>query len=154
MIGGLGLSWQAALGVLCLIYFYSHYLFASSAAHIGAMYTAMLSVAVGCGAPPMVSALALGYLSSLMGCLTNYGIGSAPSYYGSNYVSQVTPLASLCTRQTTSQVPLLVPTAVGVDCSSGACFGRSTSCPTKDVCEESTRDFVEPLHHRRAAPQA
>jgi len=88
VIGGLGLTWQVSLGVLCLVYFYSHYLFASAAAHIGAMYTALLSVAVAAGAPPLLSALSLGYLSSLMGCLTNYGIGSAPSYYGSNYVSQ------------------------------------------------------------------
>jgi len=84
----MGLSWQVALGIVCLIYFYSHYLFASAAAHIGAMYTAFLSVCLACGAPAMPSALALGYLSSLMGCLTNYGIGSAPSYYGSGYVSQ------------------------------------------------------------------
>ena len=37
--------WQ----VLSLIYFYSHYAFASGAAHIGAMYTAFLSVAVALG---------------------------------------------------------------------------------------------------------
>ena len=88
------MSWQVALGIVCLIYFYSHYLFASAAAHIGAMYTAFLSVCLACGAPAMPSALALGYLSSLMGCLTNYGIGSAPSYYGSGYVSQVRALRS------------------------------------------------------------
>ena len=50
MVGGFGLSWQAAFGVITLLYFYSHYLFASGAAHIGAMYTAFLSVAIACGA--------------------------------------------------------------------------------------------------------
>ena len=87
-IAGMGLSASAAFGVVALLYFYSHYLFASAAAHIGAMYTAFLSVAVAAGSPGLGAALALGYLSSLMGCLTNYGIGSAPSYFGSGYVSQ------------------------------------------------------------------
>ena len=50
VVGGFGLSWQAAFGVITLLYFYSHYLFASGAAHIGAMYTAFLSVAIACGA--------------------------------------------------------------------------------------------------------
>ena len=81
-VGGLGLSWQAALALITGLYFYSHYFFASGAAHIGAMYTAFLSVAVACGAPGLVAALALGQLSNVMGCLTTYGIGSAPPYYG------------------------------------------------------------------------
>ena len=40
------------------------------------------------GAPPMVAAIALGQLSNVMGCLTTYGIGSAPPYFGANYVPQ------------------------------------------------------------------
>ncbi len=46
VVSGLGLSWQASFGVITLLYFYSHYLFASGAAHIGAMYTAFLSVSM------------------------------------------------------------------------------------------------------------
>lgn len=88
VVGGLGLPWTGAFGVVALVYFYSHYLFASGAAHIGAMYTAFLSVAVACGAPPLPAALMLGQLSNLMGCLTTYGIGSAPSYFSSGYVPQ------------------------------------------------------------------
>lgn len=84
----MGLSWQMALGVVSLIYFYSHYFFASSAAHIGAMYSAFLTVATACGAPGTLSALLLGFLSSLMGCTTTYGIGSAPPYFGGGYVPQ------------------------------------------------------------------
>lgn len=82
LVGGLGLSWQAAFGLITALYFYSHYFFASGAAHIGAMYTAFLSVAIACGTPGLVAALALGQLSNIMGCLTTYGIGSAPPYYG------------------------------------------------------------------------
>ncbi|KAL6780252.1 OMT1 [Auxenochlorella protothecoides x Auxenochlorella symbiontica] len=88
MVGGLGLSWQAAFGVVTALYFYSHYFFASGAAHIGAMYTAFVSVSIACGTPGIVAALALGQLSNVMGCLTTYGIGSAPPYYGTGYVPQ------------------------------------------------------------------
>lgn len=86
VVGGMGLAWQPAFLVIILLYFYSHYLFASGAAHIGAMYTAFLSVAVACGAPPVVSALVLGIFSNLMGCTTHYGIGSAPPFFGAGCV--------------------------------------------------------------------
>lgn len=70
LIGGLGLQWQASFGIITLLYFYSHYLFASGAAHIGAMYTAFLSVSIAMGTPPMLAAIALGQLSNVMGCLS------------------------------------------------------------------------------------
>ncbi|XRA99301.1 dicarboxylate transporter [Pycnococcus provasolii] len=82
----LGLAWQASFLVVTLVYFYSHYLFASGAAHIGAMYAAFLSVALACGTPPLVAAIALGIVSNNMGCLTHYGIGSGPPFYGAGYV--------------------------------------------------------------------
>jgi hypothetical protein len=40
------------------------------------------------GTPGLLAAIALGQLSNLMGCLTTYGIGSAPPYFGAGYVSQ------------------------------------------------------------------
>lgn len=52
------------------------------------MYTAFLAVAQACGTPGMLAALALGQVSNLMGCLTTYGIGSAPPYFGAGYVPQ------------------------------------------------------------------
>ncbi|KAI3409349.1 uncharacterized protein J3R85_019420 [Psidium guajava] len=85
-VGGLGLSWQASFGVLVLLYFYSHYFFASGAAHIGAMFTAFLSVASALGTPPFFGAMVLAFFSNLMGGLTHYGIGSAPVFYGAKYV--------------------------------------------------------------------
>lgn len=60
IVSGLGLTWQPAFGVILVLYFYSHYFFASGAAHIGAMYTAFLAVARACGTPAMLAALALG----------------------------------------------------------------------------------------------
>ena len=85
-VGGLGLSWQLSFGILVLLYFYSHYFFASGAAHIGAMFTAFLSVASALGTPPLFGAMVLAFFSNLMGGLTHYGIGSAPVFYGANYV--------------------------------------------------------------------
>eukprot|EP00736_Rhodelphis_marinus_P000081 Rmarinus@m.11827 len=86
-IAGLGLSWPGAFALICLLYFYAHYFFASSAAHVGALFTACLSVAVGVGTPPKLAALALCFLSNLMGGLTHYGFGSAPIFFGTGYLS-------------------------------------------------------------------
>jgi len=86
VVSSLGLAWQPAFLIVVLLYFYSHYFFASGAAHIGAMYTAFLSVLVACGAPPVASAITLGIFSNLMGCTTHYGIGSAPPFFGAGYV--------------------------------------------------------------------
>ncbi|PIN12358.1 hypothetical protein CDL12_15036 [Handroanthus impetiginosus] len=85
-VGGLGLSWQLSFGILVLLYFYSHYFFASGAAHIGAMFTAFLSVASALGTPAYLGACVLSFVSNLMGGLTHYGIGSAPVFFGAGYV--------------------------------------------------------------------
>lgn len=65
VVSGLGLTWQPAFGIILVLYFYSHYFFASGAAHIGAMYTAFLAVARACGTPAMLAALALGQVRGL-----------------------------------------------------------------------------------------
>ncbi len=178
MVSGLGLGWQPAFGIVVLLYFYSHYFFASGerqgevrggprsallllllrqhspppprprcsrprhpspaarlpamhltaptppphhhptpppagAAHIGAMYTAFLAVATACGTPAMLAAVALGQLSNLMGCLTTYGIGSAPPYFGAGYVPQVRlrPRRRLCSARRPCCSPACSPAA-------------------------------------------
>ena len=63
-LSGLGLPWQAAVSVLAVIYFYSHYMFASGAANIGAMCTAFISIVVGLVARPLVSVMELGCLTA------------------------------------------------------------------------------------------
>ncbi|TWT05242.1 anion permease [Planococcus sp. CPCC 101016] len=82
------LSWMPTLIILAIVYFYSHYFFASNTAHVSAMYAAFLSVIVAAGAPPLLSALILAFFSNLFGCLTHYGAGPAPVFFGSGYVSQ------------------------------------------------------------------
>jgi DASS family divalent anion:Na+ symporter len=82
-----GVGWLPALVMLSLIYFYSHYFFASNTAHISAMYAAFLAVAVGVGSPPVLAALVLGYFSNLSSSMTHYGTGPAPVLFGAGYVS-------------------------------------------------------------------
>lgn len=83
-----GWRWPLALAVLLVIYLYTHYVFASAAAHVTAMYPAFLGVAIAVGAPPLLSALSLAFFSSLNATLTHYGTGSAVVLYGAGYVSQ------------------------------------------------------------------
>lgn len=81
-----GMSWIPAFIILGLVYFYSHYFFASNTAHVGAMYPAFLMVAIGLGTPPAIAILVFAFSSNLMGGLTHYGSGPAPIYYGSGYI--------------------------------------------------------------------
>jgi divalent anion:Na+ symporter, DASS family len=83
-----GWQWPLALLVLLVIYFYAHYAFASSAAHVTAMFPVFLGVALAVGAPPLLAALSLAFFSSLYASLTHYGTGSAVVLFGAGYVSQ------------------------------------------------------------------
>ncbi|MEE3396905.1 MAG: DASS family sodium-coupled anion symporter, partial [Succiniclasticum sp.] len=67
-----GIDPMTTLLILCLINMYVHYAFASLSAHVSAVYAAFLAVAVAAGAPPMLSAIALGVETGIMGCLTHY----------------------------------------------------------------------------------
>lgn len=79
-------NWIVAFVLLSLIYFYTHYFFASNVAHIGAMLSPFLLIAVALGTPPMLAALTLAGFSNLFGGLTHYGCGPAPILFGSGFV--------------------------------------------------------------------
>jgi len=81
-----GMQWLTGFIAIVLIYFYSHYFFASNIAHIGAMYAPFLVLSLAIGVPPTFAALVLGFMSSLFGGLTHYGCGPAPIFFGSGYV--------------------------------------------------------------------
>lgn len=81
-----GLSWQMAFPIIILVYFFSHYLFASATAHVAAMYAALLGVGVSLGIPGLLLAFMLGFVGSIYGTLTHYGHGPAPVFFGSGYV--------------------------------------------------------------------
>lgn len=87
LVGDTG--WQQAFVLLTLVYFATHYLFASNTAHISAMYAAFLATAIMAGAPPVFAALVLGFISSLFASLTHYSCGPAPVLFGSGYVPVV-----------------------------------------------------------------
>jgi len=81
-----GLQWYVAFPILALIYFYSHYFFASSTAHVTSMYPAFLGLSLVLGTPPLLAALVLIYFSNLYGGLTHYSLAPAPLLYGVGYV--------------------------------------------------------------------
>lgn len=85
-----GVTWLTALIGVLLFYFYSHYLFASLSAHTTALYPALIAVIVGAGAPPVLGAIALGCIGNFCSCLTHYGNGVGPIYFGAGYLSQGT----------------------------------------------------------------
>jgi len=74
--------------MVAAIYCYIHYFFASATAHISALFPLSLTLMTAAGIPPFTGAVALGVLSSINGCLTQYGIGSGPVMYGAGYVTQ------------------------------------------------------------------
>ncbi|URZ16472.1 anion permease [Clostridium felsineum] len=83
-----GFSWPIILLILLICYFYIHYIFASSTAHVSAMYSAFLAIAIAGGVPPMLAALSLGFFGNLIASTTHYSSGPAPILFGSGYVNQ------------------------------------------------------------------
>lgn len=81
-----GVRWEVAFLVLSLVYFYSHYLFASNTAHVSSMYAPFLAVALVAGTPPLLAALVLAFFSNLFSSMTHYGTGPAPIFFGAGYV--------------------------------------------------------------------
>jgi DASS family divalent anion:Na+ symporter len=82
-----GLHWSWGILLLGIIYYYSHYFFASAVAHISSMYAPFLLVAVAIGTPPALAALLLAFFSNLFMGLTHYGSGAAPILFGTGYVT-------------------------------------------------------------------
>ena len=81
-----GIPWLSAFVILILVYFYSHYFFASNTAHVSSMYAPFLAVAIAVGTPAVLAALVLAFFSNLFSSMTHYGTGPAPVFFGSGYV--------------------------------------------------------------------
>ncbi len=73
--------------ILALIYFYSMYGFSMLTAHISALIIVFFSVALGVGAPVMLTIAILAYFSNLCACTTNYSTGPVVIYFGLGFVS-------------------------------------------------------------------
>ncbi|WP_442772986.1 DASS family sodium-coupled anion symporter [Paenirhodobacter enshiensis] len=88
-IASSGMSWGMAATVLVLVFTLTHYIFASTTAHISAMMMALLTVGAA-----LIPAEYVGFYmlmmvaaSSLMMTLTHYATGTSPIIFGSGYVS-------------------------------------------------------------------
>ncbi|GJP53761.1 hypothetical protein CLOM_g12904 [Closterium sp. NIES-68] len=80
------LTWVSSFFQLQVLYFLSHYLFASQTAHVGALYAAFLAMQLAAGVPGEVGAFALAINTNLFGAITHYSSGQAALYYGAGYV--------------------------------------------------------------------
>ena len=83
----LGIGWMGASALLLLAYMYAHYMFASTTAHITAMFGAFYAAGLALGAPPMLFALLMAAASSIMMTLTHYATGTSPVIFGSGYTT-------------------------------------------------------------------
>lgn len=86
-IGSLGMGWMGSCSLLLLAYLYAHYMFASTTAHITAMFAAFYAAGLALGAPPMLFALLMASSSCIMMTLTHYATGTSPVIFGSGYVT-------------------------------------------------------------------
>ncbi len=87
-IGGLGFEhWFPACSLLLLAYLYAHYMFASTTAHITAMFAAFYGAGLALGAPPFLFALLMAAASNIMMTLTHYATGTSPVIFGSGYAT-------------------------------------------------------------------
>ena len=86
-IGHLGLGWVGASALLMLTYLYAHYAFASTTAHITAMFAAFYGAGLALGAPALPFGLMMAAASNIMMTLTHYATGTSPVIFGSGYAT-------------------------------------------------------------------
>ncbi len=82
-----GAGWVVLLGGALLIYFYSHYGFASITAHLLSMFAPFGAVLVASGAPAGLVVFSFACFVSLAAGLTHYGTTPSPLFYGQGYTS-------------------------------------------------------------------
>ncbi len=88
-IASSGMGWEMIAAVLVLVFTLTHYIFASTTAHISAMMLAFLTVGV-----TLIPVAYQGYFilmmvaaSGIMMTLTHYATGTSPIIFGSGYVT-------------------------------------------------------------------
>jgi DASS family divalent anion:Na+ symporter len=95
------LDWLPLLLIALLIFYYSHYLFASITAHMLAMYAPFLALLAHQGAPIGFVVFSFACFANLSAGLTNYGTTPSPMFFAQGYASmkdwwRVGFLVSLC----------------------------------------------------------
>ncbi len=89
-VGGLftGIPWVVVLVAILIIFFYTHYFFASITAHMLAMFPPFVAVLIGIGVPPQLAVYSLLCLANLTAGLTHYGTTTGPILFGTGYVTR------------------------------------------------------------------
>jgi len=82
-----GIPWVIVLLAILVIYFYTHYAFASITAHVLAMFPPFVVLLVSIGVPPQLAVYSLLCLANLPAGLTHYGTTTGPILFGVGYVS-------------------------------------------------------------------
>jgi divalent anion:Na+ symporter, DASS family len=83
-----GIPWQVVLVAILIIFFYTHYFFASITAHMLAMFPPFVVVLIGIGVPPLLAVYSLLCLANLTAGLTHYGTTTGPILFGVGYVTR------------------------------------------------------------------
>lgn len=83
----MGLGEVSIMIFLSLTFLYAHYFFASTTAHISAMFFVFYSTGLALGAPPLLYAFIMITAGNVMMAITHYATGTAPVIFGTNYVT-------------------------------------------------------------------
>jgi DASS family divalent anion:Na+ symporter len=75
-----GLAWFPVLLGTVLVYFYSHYAFATVTVHVLALFPPFVALLIGVGVPPKLAVYSLCCLAALPAGLTHYGTTTAPLF--------------------------------------------------------------------------
>lgn len=88
-IGGVftGVPWPVVLLVTLLVYFYTHYFFASITAHVLALFPPFVAMLTAIGVPIELAVYSLMCLANLTAGLTHYGTTTGPILFGVGYLS-------------------------------------------------------------------
>ena len=82
-----GVPWFVVLIGTLIIYFYTHYFFASTTVHALALYAPFIVMLIGIGAPPAVVVYSLLFINNLQAGITHYGTTTSPVIFIEGYVS-------------------------------------------------------------------
>jgi len=85
LLGGLG--WFPVLVLVLLLYFWTHYAFASITSHMLALFPPFATLLIGVGVPPTLAVYSLMCLTNLPAGLTHYGTTTGPILFSQGYVS-------------------------------------------------------------------
>ena len=79
-----------SLILLSLVYFYIHYIFASTTAHVTVLFPTFLLLFLESGIPKELAALILIFLSIFSSGLTHFGLSSAPIFFATGHMKAKT----------------------------------------------------------------